>query len=288
MTKLSELDKDCLKIVKSGKYYDIVYYLPKYSIFDKEGNQVSDWFYGIQENGLIDGKSEYFLAGTWVKGVGIRYGSLVHIKKGIVFEAEYINCNYLLNGSSEYFIAGINTNFAIFHKSGKRISEWYEYIHNYGLVKGDGELYVAEKRNGFHVEETLILDKNGNVILSLQDEFHVGRLDIKEVKFLLKRKYEHETYYINFAQNRIKRIDKTIALLNNVNNFKLACYFIRSYTCALLCHNNYPLNEKNYKIVKDTYTCEKCKTEWYIWVEIKNEKYCWECNWDFLDIILSI
>jgi len=287
MTKLSELDKDCLKIVKSGKYYDIVRYLKRYAIFDKEGNQVSDWFNKIGEDGLIDGKSEYFWAEIFVEGIGV-HEALVHIKKGIVFEARYITCRHLLNGSSEYFIAGANARYAIFHKSGEKISDWYGYIYDYGFVKGDGELYIAQEGIGPYVKKTLILDKNGNVILSLQNRYRVEPLDKNEVKFLMIKKCEFETYYINFAQNKVKNIGKAITLLNNVDGFKMVCYFTERYTCELLSCNNRPLNERNYKAVKNTYTCEKCKTEWYIWVEIKNEKYCWECNWDFLDIILSI
>jgi hypothetical protein len=287
MAKLSELDKDCLKIIKSGKYYDVVCYSTKYAIFDKEGNQVSDWFNRIDEDGLIDGKSEYFWAEVLVIGVGF-HEALVHIKKGVILEARYIRCRYLLNGSSEYFIANNGYYSAIFHKNGERISDWYKSIYDYGLVKGDGEFYIAQKGMPNFVEETLILDKDGNVILSFQYECHVRRLDKNEVKFLLKKRYGRETYYINFAQNKIKNIGKTIALLNNVNGFKLVCNFIERYTCELLYHNNYPLNEENCKIIKDIYTCEKCKTEWYIWVEIEDKKYCWECDWDLFDIILSI
>jgi len=285
MTKLSELDKDCLSIIKSGKYYDVIYYSAKYAIFDKEGNQVSDWFNKIGEDGLIDGKSDYFWAEIFVRGVGV-HEALVHIKKGIVLEARYIRCRYLLNGSSEYFIASSGYYSAIFHKSGERISDWYKSIYEYGLIKGDGEFYIAEKGEGNFVDETLVLDKDGNVILSFKNECYVKRLDKNEVKFLLKKRYGHETYYINFAQNKIKNIDKTIALLNSVNNFKLVCNFIEHYTCELLYHDNYPLDKKNCKIVKNTYICEKCKTEWYIWVEIENEKYCWECNWDLFNILL--
>jgi antitoxin component YwqK of YwqJK toxin-antitoxin module len=51
----------CCLVAGYSNYY-IVANNGKYAIFNKDGNQISDWFYEIYPNGLVNGESDYYLA----------------------------------------------------------------------------------------------------------------------------------------------------------------------------------------------------------------------------------
>jgi hypothetical protein len=131
----------------------------KEAIFDKNGNQISDWYFRIKPYGLIDGVSDYYIVDENNK-------QTIFYKDGrqIAEWFDWVFTDGLVSGQSNYYIARKNHKYAIFHKSGKQVSDWFDHIHEKGLVVGESNYYIAE-RNG----EKAIFHKNGQQISDWYD-----------------------------------------------------------------------------------------------------------------------
>ena len=67
----------------------------------------------------------------------------------------------LIYGQSDYYMAEKNGKYAIFHKNGRQITDWFDKIFPDGLVKGETDYYLAGKDGKY-----TIFDKDGKQISS--------------------------------------------------------------------------------------------------------------------------
>jgi hypothetical protein len=126
------------------------------AIFDTETEErISDWYHLISTNGLVNGKSDYYLA---YDDISEKYAIFHKDGRRISKWFDLIYTDGLVEGESEYYIAGSDDWEAIFHLDGRQISDWFEYIDKDGLVKGGRNLYIAGDK------KYAIFDENGNMI----------------------------------------------------------------------------------------------------------------------------
>jgi hypothetical protein len=112
----------------------------KEAIFDKNGEQISDWFDQIFSGGLVVGESDYYVVRRNEKE------AIFHKDGKQVTEwLNWIEPYGLVWGQSDYYIAVKDMKAAIFHKEGQRITDWYNDIDEYGLVTGESDFYIAKK-----------------------------------------------------------------------------------------------------------------------------------------------
>jgi hypothetical protein len=108
-----------------------------YAIYDKDGNQISGFYDKIGEEGLVDGQSDYYVAGKDGKVA-------IFDKNGNQITDWYdeIMPYGLVINQSDYYWAKKDNKYAIFDKDGQRISDWFDHIEGYGsnyyLVEQDG------------------------------------------------------------------------------------------------------------------------------------------------------
>ena len=147
----------------------------KEALFDENGNQISDWFDKIRADGLLNRKSEYFIAEKHKKErkivrmhEEIKLSLLVKDEKKAIFHksgkqiSEWFDDileEGLVKGQSNYFIAKKDRKKAIFDRNSKRITEWFDDITSNGLVEGQSEYFIAVKKN-----KEAIFDKSGKRI----------------------------------------------------------------------------------------------------------------------------
>jgi hypothetical protein len=82
-------------------------------------------------------------------------GSVVCV--GYMFDSDV---EKFLAGDSDYFILqNIQRKFAIFHKNGQQITDWFDYIYLEGLVESVSDYYIVQKNN-----KEAIFHKNGKQI----------------------------------------------------------------------------------------------------------------------------
>lgn len=72
-----------------------------------------------------------------------------------------------------YYVVEKNDKFAIFHKSGKQISDWYEEILPDGLVLGESNYYVARKDVGAGVDRLSIYDSQGKELFHVYSDDYI-------------------------------------------------------------------------------------------------------------------
>jgi hypothetical protein len=134
----------------------------EYAIFDLDGNQISDWFYNIKPDGLIEGRSNYYIARVFK----------VYNKKPFFYDKEAIfdkNGNRisdwfdnikpdgLVRGTSNYFIVekrykkAFKSSYAIFDIDGNQISKWFDWIDTNGLIDGRSNYYIAKRKTKFAI-----------------------------------------------------------------------------------------------------------------------------------------
>ncbi|MCS7123339.1 MAG: hypothetical protein RMJ17_02080, partial [Candidatus Aenigmarchaeota archaeon] len=130
----------------------------KQAIFRLADNQrVSDWFDYIYCEHLLNGKSEFYIASVVIKGKTQfdtkRKYAIFHISgKQISNWCNDISFKSgLITGSSNYFIAEEGFFKAIFDSTGKRISDWHSIISTEGLVSGQSDYYIADVKNSFAI-----------------------------------------------------------------------------------------------------------------------------------------
>jgi hypothetical protein len=135
-------------------YFMVEYDRFKYAIFDKNGKQTSDWYDYVYQKGLLEGKSNYYVAQKDNK-------QAIFYKDGkqVTDWFDYIYREGLLEDKSDYYIARKDGKEAIFHKSGKQISDWFYWIKREGLVKRKSNYYIVRKD-----EKYAIFDKDGRQI----------------------------------------------------------------------------------------------------------------------------
>jgi hypothetical protein len=124
----------------ASDYFIVINEDLKYAIFDRSGNQVSDWHDHIYQNGLVKGKSDYYIVEKDNK-------LAIFHKDGhqATDWFDRIYANGLVKGDSDYYIAKKDNRYAIFHRDGHQISDWYEEIHAYGLIDGESDYYIVKK-----------------------------------------------------------------------------------------------------------------------------------------------
>ncbi|MDW7973201.1 MAG: hypothetical protein RMI01_08390, partial [Thermodesulfovibrio sp.] len=66
----------------------------------------------------------------------------------------------------DYYVVSKNNRQAIFHKSGKQISNWFDSVHPKGLLKNQSDYYVAENKN-----QCAIFHKSGRQVSNWH--FHI-------------------------------------------------------------------------------------------------------------------
>jgi hypothetical protein len=71
----------------------------------------------------------------------------------------------LVRGKSDYYIARKDGKEALFHKSGKQITDWYKHVGRSGIVYGESDYCIIE--NG---TRKAIFDKDGNQLSNWCDE----------------------------------------------------------------------------------------------------------------------
>ena len=89
----------------------------------------------------------------------------------------------LVKGQSDYYIAVKNKKYAIFDKSSKRISEWFDDLLVTGLVKGQSDYYIAGKD-----EKWAIFHKSGKQISDWFDGIVVSGLVSGQNDFYIAKK----------------------------------------------------------------------------------------------------
>jgi predicted enzyme related to lactoylglutathione lyase len=127
-----------------------------YAIFDKNGNQISDWFDDIDLDGLVNGESDYYIAyKDFDKAIFHKSGQQISDWYDLIYR-----CG-LVKGESDYYIAEKDNKKAVFHKDGKRITKWFDWIKRYGFVEGKSDYYLATKDGKsaiFHKDRNQISD----------------------------------------------------------------------------------------------------------------------------------
>jgi heptaprenylglyceryl phosphate synthase len=108
------------------------------TIFNKNGNQISDWFDWIDAESLVEGKSDYYIAAISNK-VAIFHRNGNQISDWF----DWIDAEPLVEGKSDYYIAKISNKFAIFHRNGNQISDWFDNIYASGLIRGKAPYYMT-------------------------------------------------------------------------------------------------------------------------------------------------
>ena len=123
----------------------------KMAIFHKNNpnEPITQWWDNINAAGLVEGKSEYYLAqnkdGKW---------AIFHKdnpNEPITQWWDYIYVEGLVDGRSEYYVAkNEEGKYAIFHKDNPNepITQWWNTISLTGLVRGQTDYYVAQNKNG--------------------------------------------------------------------------------------------------------------------------------------------
>jgi hypothetical protein len=107
----------------------------RYAIFDENGNMISpEWFDYVDSCGLVKGQSSLYLA-----------------RKDEEWEMFDVYGNLI---SKER-----NSKWAIFDKDGNQITDWFDYIYEYGLLRGECDYYIS--CNG---EECAVYHKNGQKV----------------------------------------------------------------------------------------------------------------------------
>jgi antitoxin component YwqK of YwqJK toxin-antitoxin module len=187
----------------------------KEAIFNKNGEQISDWFDWISEYGLTEGESEYYMANKngkeaifykdgkqvteWFDGV-LSYGLVkgqsdyyIAIKKGkeAIFHKDGqqitdwysdIDESGLVKGQSDFYVARKGGKAAIFHKDGYQATDWFDSIYSNGFVEGQSDFYIARKKG-----KAAIFDKSGSQISDWFDDIYsYGLVDGQTDYYLVK------------------------------------------------------------------------------------------------------
>ncbi len=129
------------------------------AILDTKTNQyVSRWWNEICECGLVQGRSEYYIA----MQRNTKQSAIFHKddpRNPISQWWKDIYEDGLVNGQSEYYIArNQNEQEAIFHKDNPQepISQWWKTVKSYGVVEGKSEYYIVQNQNEqeaiFHID----------------------------------------------------------------------------------------------------------------------------------------
>jgi hypothetical protein len=157
----------------------------KETIFDKSGKQISDWYNQIKRDGLVDGKSDYYIAEKNGK-------EAIFYKDGkqITGWFDWIVPFGLVDGQSEYYIAKEDDKEAIFNKDGKQITDWFDHIYQEGLVTGESNYYIAEENNKyaiFHKDGQQITDWYDYIypygFVNNRSDYYIVEKDDKEAIF---------------------------------------------------------------------------------------------------------
>jgi hypothetical protein len=148
-----------------------------YAVFNKDGNQISDWFDEIEIDGLLRYQPGYY------KAKKDRKYALFHRDGYQVSDwYDWIRAEGLIENQSDYYLAEQNYKYAIFHKDGRQVSDWFDYINSEGLVFGGSDYYVATKDG-----KEAIFYKDGQQISDWFDDISIsglirGRSDYYVVK----------------------------------------------------------------------------------------------------------
>jgi hypothetical protein len=146
-----------------SNYFTIVNEQYQKAIFNSEGDQISDWFDLIKEEGLLTGQSDYYIA--------TKYGKRAIFHKDGKQISNWYDWFYtigLVDGRSDYYVAEAKGQQAIFHKDGQQITDWYEDVYLEGLVAGESDYYIVEQYFN-DVCKKAIFDKDKNQITDWHD-----------------------------------------------------------------------------------------------------------------------
>jgi len=106
---------------------------------------------------------------------------------------DWIGTYGLIRGQSRYYIAKKNKKMAIFDKNGDRISNWFDEIYSVGLVKGESDYYIV-RENG----KDAIFDKEGSQISQWHDWiFSYGLVEGKSDYYITCKDKKCAVYYKN-------------------------------------------------------------------------------------------
>jgi phage anti-repressor protein len=153
------------------------------AIFDKDGNQISKWFDYIEKYGLVEGRSDYYVARkNNKKAVFDKDG------KRVTKWFKSIGIDGLVDGQSDYYIAvNKDDKEAIFHKNGKRMSKWFKLIGRFGLVDGESDYYIAKNK----YDKVAIFHKSGKRMSKWFNEInsHVGLVTGQSDYYIAVKRY---------------------------------------------------------------------------------------------------
>ncbi|MBO8143574.1 MAG: hypothetical protein H0Z16_03180 [Thermodesulfobacterium sp.] len=197
-----------------SNYYVVKNENGKKAIFHISGKQVSDWWEDIKFPGLIEGESDYYCVENEEGKLAIFYV----LGKQISEWWDGISSLGLFQGKSDYYLAiryelteilfdifePENIEYAIFHVSGKRISNWWKEIFPHGLISGESDYYVAKNKNEkvaiFHVSGKRISDWWDEIfpygLIKRESDFYLVRQNEKLIAFSIfgEKIYEKELY----------------------------------------------------------------------------------------------
>ncbi|MGC8942454.1 MAG: hypothetical protein ACP5KF_07335, partial [Sulfurihydrogenibium sp.] len=122
----------------------------EYAIFHKNGEQISKWYLEISNEGLIDGRSDYYIAGDSFIAIFHKDGRQISDEFGDIYPFG------LVTGESDYYLAGKGGQYAIYHKSGKKVSE---------DIKITGFIKSIEFDEGRGIAEITLEDKKNNIFV---------------------------------------------------------------------------------------------------------------------------
>jgi hypothetical protein len=177
-------DSDVEKFLLGDSDYFIVQNIQKkFAIFNKDGQQISDWFDNVYPYGFVYNQSDYYIAK--------RDGKLaIFYKDGkqVTDWFDWIGLEGLVYNQTNYYIAGKDNKYAIFHKSGEQISDWFDDIYPIGLVFGDSDYYIAWNNRKY-----AIFHKDGRQISDWFNWIYPGGLVEDQSDFYIVKKNRKET-----------------------------------------------------------------------------------------------
>jgi hypothetical protein len=159
--------------------YFIVSKNGKESIFNKDGKQIADWYDDVYSAGLVERQSDYYMVRNNNKD------AIFH-KSGAQISDWFDKIIYpggLVQGESDYYIAVKNGKQSIFDKSGKQISDWFDDIGTDGLVKGRSDYFIVNKHG-----KKAIFYKDGKQITDWYNWIGTNVLDTGVLNYYIARK----------------------------------------------------------------------------------------------------
>lgn len=147
----------------------------KYAIFHENEKRISDWWDYVYEDGLVKGESCYYVVNCG--------GRLLKLFGG-----------FIVRGGKE----------AIFDVEKGRISEWWNKVEPFGLVKGKSSYYVVMLKGKGGQKKRAIFDVKGNQVSGWHDRIYfIGLIDGRSTYYVVERDEDFKKAIFNVNGERV-------------------------------------------------------------------------------------